>query len=390
MRWKHLIDPHLCRHHVIMCFCHFFCCQSLYFCSQYFLVHNSRLSQNMKARLFACNLIKTPKIPTVIICSHYDAELRNLLSKLHSVPLLTEYPASASKSYQFDLDFPNWCEKNAFTIVKLEKLIHCYTHSEAGPWKFTSKKTDLSQSDLSSAMDVFLTPLYFWRVEFQSQTAMKFLPQISRLDHARSATTYMILYTTGIRIGKVHCAIITAGLKTCKVHRPLDDQTHLPCTPQVRFGAALSKQHVWPRSSGFSSTLVKWLSSRTYAQVPSGRFSSVWIASRHPPVLHIHLNSSVPRLEFQHRQCPLRFIFIIAIVFLSYLFRRKIPKAIWCFICSKDQVSKATGTTALVLENSWKATTGTVSNLFQCWGFKHLDPLLYGSHKLFNNVILWK
>ena len=57
---------------------------------------------------------------------------------------------------------------------------------------------------------------------------------------------------------------------------------------------AISDRRFWPRFSGILGALVKWLSSRTYAQVPlleEVSFFMVWF-DPDLPVLRIHLNNS--------------------------------------------------------------------------------------------------
>ena len=59
----------------------------------------------------------------------------------------------------------------------------------------------------------------------------------------------------------------------------------------------------WPRFSGILGALVKWLSSRTYAQVPlleEVSFFMVWF-DPDLPVLHIHLNNTGPTARLTAR-----------------------------------------------------------------------------------------
>ena len=59
----------------------------------------------------------------------------------------------------------------------------------------------------------------------------------------------------------------------------------------------------WPRFSGILGALVKWLSSRTYAQVPlleEVSFFMVWF-DPDLPVLHIHLNNTGPTARLSAR-----------------------------------------------------------------------------------------
>ena len=117
----------------------------------------------------------------------------------------------------------------------------------------------------------FCHELHFWRWKFQSQTAIKILPQISRLDHARSATSYTI------------CTQQASELAQCIVQSLLRDWRREKQTILLGIEPTTlrSTSEVWCctwrttlLASFFrlSSTLVKWLSSWTYAQVPSGRF----------------------------------------------------------------------------------------------------------------------
>ena len=53
-------------------------------------------------------------------------------------------------------------------------------------------------------------------MKFPNSNSIEKSATIFRLDHARSATSYTILNTTGIIIGILHCTIITASLKTWK------------------------------------------------------------------------------------------------------------------------------------------------------------------------------
>ena len=91
-----------------------------------------------------------------------------------------------------------------------------------------------------------------WR--FQIQTAMKILPQISRLDHARSATTYMIVSATGIRIGTLlynhYREIEDAATSSSRESNPR------PSDPSDDLWLHL-RSIFWPRCSGMSSALVQ-------------------------------------------------------------------------------------------------------------------------------------
>ena len=65
----------------------------------------------------------------------------------------------------------------------------------------------------------------------------------------------------------------------------------------------------WPRFSGILGALVKWLSSRTYAQVPlleEVSFFMVWF-DPDLPVLHIHLNNTGPTARLTARCYRARF-----------------------------------------------------------------------------------
>ena len=59
---------------------------------------------------------------------------------------------------------------------------------------------------------------------------------------------------------------------------------------------AIRDRRFWPRFCGILSAQVKWLSSRTYAQVPlldEVAFFMIWF-DPDLPVLHIHLNNTSP------------------------------------------------------------------------------------------------
>ena len=75
----------------------------------------------------------------------------------------------------------------------------------------------------------------------------------------------------------------------------------------------------WPRFSGILGALVKWLSSRTYAQVPlleEVSFFMVWF-DPDLPVLHIHLNNTGPtaRLTARCYRARLRIMLILSTQF---------------------------------------------------------------------------
>ena len=72
----------------------------------------------------------------------------------------------------------------------------------------------------------------------------------------------------------------------------------------------------WPRFSGILGALVKWLSSRTYAQVPlleEVSFFMVWF-DPDLPVLHIHLNNTGPTARLTAR------CYRAQITYQSYIF----------------------------------------------------------------------
>ena len=69
----------------------------------------------------------------------------------------------------------------------------------------------------------------------------------------------------------------------------------------------------WPRFSGILGALVKWLSSRTYAQVPlleEVTFFMVWF-DPDLPVLHIHLNNTGPTARLTARCYRARWHFLL-------------------------------------------------------------------------------
>ena len=72
---------------------------------------------------------------------------------------------------------------------------------------------------------------------------------------------------------------------------------------QTRDLAIHDDRRFWPRFSGILGALVKWLSSRTYAQVPlleEVSFFMVWF-DPDLPVLHIHLNNTGPTARLTAR-----------------------------------------------------------------------------------------
>ena len=78
---------------------------------------------------------------------------------------------------------------------------------------------------------------------------------------------------------------------------------------QTRDLAIHDDRRFWPRFSGILGALVKWLSSRTYAQVPlieEVTFFMVWF-DPDLPVLRIHLNNTGPTARLTARCYRARF-----------------------------------------------------------------------------------